>query len=109
MSVKLSTRIVLGFVLGLAALAFSMVGAPSKAAADTTDCPPAYICLWEGPTFGGYNHMFIPGNDTWCYHPTFEVKSARNHTGEHTMCFGSSCIGPGAEIDLNRVLEGCVT
>lgn len=108
MSIGMSTRVVFGLALGFAALAFSMAGSPPKAAADTGDCPAGYVCVWEGPTFGG-QHKFYTGQETFCHKwVDFEGKSARNHTGEHTACFESSCIAPGAEIDLNRVFEVCI-
>lgn len=107
MSIGIGTRVILGLAIGFAALAFAMIGSPPKAAAVTTDCPASDICVWEGGTFGGTHH-FYSGSETGCHSFGFPAHSARNHTGNHTATFGSSSIGPSAEIDLNGTTSLCI-
>jgi Peptidase inhibitor family I36 len=110
MSTGVSTRMILGLAIGFAALAFAMVGSPSRASADTSDCPAADVCVWSGGTFGG-PHEFFSGSETGCHSLSVIVHSARNHTGNHTATFGfagESPTAPGAEIDLQGVTQLCI-
>lgn len=111
MSIGMSRRLMLGLALGASVLAFALIamaGSPPKAAAVTSECPAGDVCVWSGGTFGGLPE-FIPGSETGCHSFPFEGHSARNHTGNKTVYFGSSSIGPGGEIDLNGVTSFCIT
>ena len=44
-------------LVAIGAIIVSSVGAP-QASADQSDCPSGYICLWDGPTFGGARVQF---------------------------------------------------
>jgi hypothetical protein len=67
----------------------------TKASANRSDCPPGYVCLWEGPTFGG-NRAFFPWFDTGT-HTLEEInpRSAFNNTGNSTVLFqGTATLYP---------------
>ncbi len=53
-----------------------------------SDCPPSYVCVWEGPTFGSA-HIFFHGYETGTHNLNNLncVLSAYNHTGEHVAVF----------------------
>jgi hypothetical protein len=69
---------------------------PEASALEKSDCPAGYVCVWEGPTFGG-NRAFFAGSETGCHGlANINPRSAFNHTGNHGAIFpGLVGLGPG--------------
>jgi hypothetical protein len=67
---------------------------PSTAAANTSDCPAGFVCVWEGPTFGGQRSQWAGSETGTKTLENIDPRSAYNHTGNHTAV-------------LNQWYEGC--
>lgn len=84
-------------LLAVMATVMALVGVgvlPSTAAAEKSDCPAGYLCVWEGPTFGG-NRAFFAGSETGTHTLAgIDPRSAYNHTGNHEGLFWDWYAGP---------------
>lgn len=112
MSFELDRRsIFLGALIALVVLASALWAVAPKASAgllEKSDCPAGFICVWEGPTFGG-NRAFFSGSETGCHSlANIDPKSAYNHTGNHTaILVGLTSIGPGGTVsDITPAFTG---
>lgn len=94
--IHIRTKLIVLMATVTAVVAFGAMASMAAADANTgsegsvepkvmQDCPPSFVCVWEGPTFGGA-HLFFHGYETGTHNLNNLscVRSVWNHTGEHT-------------------------
>ena len=96
-NVQLDTRnVFLTALIALVVLASAFLALAPRALAAKSDCPPADVCVWAGPAFGG-DRAFFAGSDTGCHAlAAINPRSAFNHTGTRVAVFpGLTSLFPG--------------